>query len=345
MSRSYHTYRGREPITEQTFLRSYELRDASPIAGGGMQATLVAESLIDAGADDPAIRANGQYWQESYADWHGILWWDSNWGVIIRADLLDAQRWPRELDDDEPAHVQRRAELEAEFPEVDIDNLLDVVENIRDNFERLEDYWLLDEGLYEELQRNAEEEAWASWGQREFQKLLVEVLRGYFETDEDFEQFEDDVEDTNLGDLYISLGGNLFSVYPEVEDGSSVSFRLDRWVEALTGSFAGLYAYSPPLGELLLDGFIGALTQPNFDMRRFHYANDLYRLVQLGEQFEDLWRRSQTTGSRSTGVRHDQLLEAGPEKILAAYESGRLQRWLQEGGALGGFINNFGRKS
>lgn len=356
----YSPYRG-TLLTDVSTIRYSDLEDAGRGVTGGPNVVFIESALLASdysGNDGGVVRSNVNWWHENFGDTDGVLWWDvsgghSTFGIAVLADVLDTNS----------AFYAEHA---------DDEDLLADAERIREAIEGLENYPLLDEEGYSELEMEFQDaqfdddasDVYMGHIRASFAELLAGIIAGTLRVEKDeygrstvarMRGTEDEEAEEaaaaaftqeSLRALYYTMGEQ-FSVYPYTEgsgDNVAVIFSFDDFIVGLAEALEAL----PPQGQIALRQKLDtALRGSRQDVQReFEYQGPGYHLVRLGRDLRhrdvalnqsDLKLLDPSLTDDMLLVLMDMVLESDPALVRAAFRDGTLvQQLIQRRGPLSG---------
>lgn len=244
-------------------------------------------------------RSNYDVFHEQLADHQGVEWWETPGGHGTFGILV-------------------RVDADARVPE------------IGEFFEGLSNYPVADEDAHSNLEMESQQAAWEDYGRNDFERELKDIFSGVQPIDE----MEDDV----LSSFYWQIGGELYSCYPENEQGDSWHFP-DKTL--LDGLQKFIDDFSPPHESDNEAAFeqaqaVGAeilwkllkLDEPDLHHDRYDYNGLVSKILRGHREICRAWKTtSEGKHVQEGGVRRaifrDLLARDGVEAALEALATGK----------------------
>jgi len=172
---------------------------------------------------------------QKYQDRSGDTWVEKTFYLLPYASFGDydnstSVERPNAKDFSEPFPFvsQRQGDYGTVWTGIDEDDVASItfeqLEELQDICKRLQDYRVIDEQTMSELELEAQNEAWADWGLREFRQKLVKRFG------EAYEDFIDALPDEQLTEAFYKAADKA-NEYWESEAGGGVYIRIERVVE------------------------------------------------------------------------------------------------------------------
>ena len=274
-------------------------------------ATLVSDTYLSAsdysGNDGGIVRVNVNWWGENFGDRQGSLWWSTHgghgsFGVVVDVRVMDESH---DWGDEDVAYA---------------------AEQMREALNGLDGYPILDDEAHSELEMQQQTEQFPEAARDDrFPEKIAEAL-GRDVVDEDAEE---GVNDEALAMFYHAIGGEVFSVYPNMEgsgDNLAAAFHFDDFIRHLRDALAGLMAMSPYAAEHTKNLLAEALFTPDDKpWQTFEYQSEIGTALRMGREFDRMNRERKA-------VLLDFLEERGDQWVVEHIAKGDLFEQLGKGG-------------
>jgi len=238
-------------------------------------------------------RSNYDVFRETFGDHIGVEWWETPGGHGTFGILC-------------------RVDADERVPEMG------------EFFDALENHPVADESAHSELEMESQQAAWEEYGRNDFDR----ELSGLFSLD----GFEES-EPSTLSNFYWQIGGELYSCYPENEQGNSWYFPDNAIVEALTKFIEDFTPPHEPDSEEAAEEAraVGAeilwkllkLNEPDLHHDRYAHNSLVYKILRGHREICRAYINGKFEGNVRRAIFRDLLARDGVEAALEALASGK----------------------